>query len=259
MKITILYDDNKLDNNLEKDHGFSAFIEFKDHKILFDTGTKEKILIDNAKKLGINLEKVEHVILSHGHYDHTGGANYFIDRAKIYAHPKIFEDKYRDSEGKQYIGIPLQFKDKLKEKVIFNKEKKEILPNTFLSGQVNVKKKSGLYHKTRQGYTNDWMDDEQFLTIETQKGLIIITGCSHKGLNNIINHILANFQKPIYTIIGGLHLKDASTSEIAKNAKYLTNFTKEVYYCHCTGEKASKIIEKAINGQKVYAGSIINL
>lgn len=259
MKITILYDDHKINDALISHHGFSACIEYNEQNILFDTGQDESTLLHNAKKLGIDLDKVTHILLSHGHYDHTGGAHYFTGKAKIFAQEGIFGEKYREKEGSTYIGIPLRFKERLREFVVFNNEMTEILPDVYLSGKLTAREKTGLYHKTRKGITNDYMDDEQFLIIKTQKGAVIITGCSHKGIINIVTYVLTKVKMPIHAIVGGLHLYNVERKKIAETANYLRNLTNQLYYCHCTGKNAEEILNRALNAEKLGVGSIITL
>lgn len=167
MKITIIYDNEVWKEGLKSDWGFSCLIEAYGKKILFDTGANGSILLDNMEKLGIDPSIVEEVIISHAHFDHTGGLSSFLNV---------------NNNVRIYVPVSLRGIRNAKE-VIAVSEPIKIHENIFLTGEL-------------QGI-------EQSLIIKTNKGLVIIAGCSHPGVSNILKAAL-QFGKP-YAIIGGLH------------------------------------------------------
>ena len=166
MKITIIYDNKVAKEGLKSDWGFSCLIETYDKKILFDTGAKGSILLGNMKKLGIDPLKIEEVFISHAHYDHTGGLSDFlkINPVKVYIPISCKEP----SEAKEVIKV---------------KEPFEISENIFSTGELN--------------------NIEQSLVIKTKQNLVIIAGCSHPGVKNILM-AASKFGDPT-VLIGGLH------------------------------------------------------
>ncbi len=166
MKITIVYDNKAYKGNFKADWGFSCLIEAWGKRILFDTGADGKILLDNMRKLDIDPVAIDEVFLSHEHWDHTGGLSDFleINLAKIYI-PMSCRSLYMTGE------------------VIKVKEPLEIHKNIFSTGELK--------------------NIEQSLILKTEEGLVVVVGCSHPGLDVILN-AAAQFGKPI-AIIGGLH------------------------------------------------------
>jgi 7,8-dihydropterin-6-yl-methyl-4-(beta-D-ribofuranosyl)aminobenzene 5'-phosphate synthase len=167
MKVTIVYDNDVSKEGLEADWGFSCLLESeKMPKILFDTGTKGKMLLSNMKKLDIDPNSVQEVFISHAHFDHTGGLTEFLrvnKKAKIY--------------------VPPSFAGPAESGVIAISEPTKIHENVFSTGELG-----GI---------------EQSMAVKTDKGLIVIAGCSHPGVGNILR-AAAQFGR-VYALIGGLH------------------------------------------------------
>ena len=167
MKITIIYDNEVWKEGLKSDWGFSCIIEVYDKKIFFDTGVNGSTFLYNMRKLGIDPVIVEEVIISHAHFDHAGGLTSFLNV---------------NSNVKIYVPVSLRGVRSAKE-VVFVSGPIKIHKNIFLTGEL-------------QGI-------EQSLIITTDKGLVLIVGCSHPGIKNILRATL-QFGK-LYAIIGGLH------------------------------------------------------
>ena len=167
MKATIIYDNTAFRKDLQADWGFSALIEVKGKRILFDTGGSGSILLSNMRKLEIVPQEIDEVFISHAHFDHTGGLSAFLDQ---------------------------------------NNEVKVWVPPSF-RGVKNVKEviEIGNSMKLYEGIysTGELENIEQFLCMETQKGIVIIAGCSHPRMKHIIS-AASEFGK-VYGIIGGLH------------------------------------------------------
>ena len=249
MKITILNENNsRIDNYLLAEPAFSALIECKNKKILFDLGYSD-VFIKNAKSMNINLNDITDIVISHGHNDHTGGFLYYKPKnnnINIIAHPNIF-DKKTDEIGNNY-GCPLTLKQ-LKQHYNLN-----------LTGKPLYLTKNLLFlGKIENNYSDD-IDDSALVYIMNDK-LFIITGCSHSGIINIVNYAkkVTKINK-IYGILGGFHLIDKSDEDIKNVSKFLKNENIELLApCHCC-DLRSKILLSELNIIKeVCVGDIFEL
>ncbi|MCD6547361.1 MAG: MBL fold metallo-hydrolase [Nanoarchaeota archaeon] len=167
MKVTIIYDNTAFKKDLQADWGFSALVEVKKRKILFDTGANGKILISNMQKLKLNPEEIEDVFISHLHWDHIGGLSSFLQ----------LNNKVR-------LWVPSYLPEA--------KDAREV---------IEVKKPTKLYEGVYS--TGELEGIEQSLCVKTKKGIIIIVGCSHPRMEHILN-VASKFGE-VYGIIGGLH------------------------------------------------------
>ena len=247
MKITVLVENNtRIDNYLLAEPALSLLIEHKDRKILFDTGYSD-IFIQNATTLGIDLGCITDIVLSHGHNDHTGGLNFFsitTSNIKLTAHPNIF-DKKIEKDGTFY-GCPVS-KEKLEAQFKLNLTKVPyyITEDLLFLGEI-------------ENNISEDIDDSALVYI-TQKGLFIITGCSHSGVINIINYAkkVTGIDK-ILGILGGFHLIDKKEAEIEKISDF---FKKErIEYlapCHCCDLKSKIILVQNNDIQDICTGDII--
>lgn len=271
MKITTIIENSLGDKDeLYNEHGLSFFIETPKRNILFDTG-KTGSFIENAKALQVDLKKVDYLLLSHAHYDHCGGVRRFLDTFNV--HPKMYvgekffvnSDKYHYSDGKQkldftsgsseyrYIGIDFDesfIKNKKIDIEYVNNDMLEISEDVYVF--TNFEKKydfeiSNPNMKVKRGeeYIIDPFDDEIVLAVNTKKGLLILLGCSHPGILNIVDAIAKRTGKKIYGVIGGTHLVEANEQRINKTIEYLKKMNVEIIgVSHCTGEKATKMFEQ---------------
>jgi 7,8-dihydropterin-6-yl-methyl-4-(beta-D-ribofuranosyl)aminobenzene 5'-phosphate synthase len=174
MKITIIYDNTLYQQDLRSDWGFACFVEAENApKILFDTGANGRILLSNMKKLGIDPASIETVFISHSHYDHTGGLSSFLN-------------ENRDVD----VYVPNSFRGvRGARNVIYVSEPMEIHGNIFSTGEL-----SGI---------------EQSMIVKTKKGIVVIDGCSHPGVESILE--AAEKHGNVHALIGGLHGFDAFT------------------------------------------------
>ena len=233
------------------EHGWSVFLETEYGNYLFDTGAG-KTVINNAQQFGKNLSSIKGIILSHHHFDHTGGLLSVLEhtgKVKVYAHPELFKISYSVRNGvERYIGIPHR-RELLESKgaeFIFNTGFTEIAPGVMFTGEVPRKTSfekgdPDLKLKCENGYIQDTVIDDQTLIVNTSKGLVIILGCSHAGIINTINYVLEKTgQKHIYTIFGGTHLGPADEETKAKSLAALKEFNIEkIGTSHCTGLETS--------------------
>jgi 7,8-dihydropterin-6-yl-methyl-4-(beta-D-ribofuranosyl)aminobenzene 5'-phosphate synthase len=235
-KVTILCENCVFGNiGAIAEHGWAVFIETDQGNFLFDTG-QGKSIVNNAQYFNKDLSTIKGIIISHHHIDHTGGLlNVLeqIDKVKVYSHPDLFKNSYVIDEEKQInIGIP--FRREILEsrgaQFKFSNSFREIAPDLMLSGEIPrltefEKSSKRFLLKIKEGYTQDLISDDQTLIVNTEKGLIIILGCSHSGMINIINHIIDKTgQNHIRTIIGGTHLGPASEETKEKTVQALKKF-----------------------------------
>ncbi|MDD4997966.1 MAG: MBL fold metallo-hydrolase [Syntrophales bacterium] len=233
------------------EHGLSIFLETDNGNYLLDTGAG-KTIINNALVLQIDLKTIKAVILSHNHYDHTGGMVPVLDlrgTVDVYAHPDLFKETYSIRGGKtRYIGVPypptlLEAKGA---KFSFSRDFRQIAPGMWLTGEVPRKtdfEKGDIDLMLKSGteYVKDDILDDQSVVFETEKGLFVVLGCCHSGIINTLNYILEKLgRRRIHAVIGGTHLGPVSDEQREKSIAALKAFDIErLGVSHCTGQKTA--------------------
>lgn len=241
------------------EHGFAALIEPVDgESLLFDTG-QGLTLLHNARRMSKDLKKVNQVILSHGHYDHTGGLMPLLAECgakHVYGHPEVFKQRYRVKDtGECYpIGVPQSRTELETAGAFFNlsKEFRSIAPGVYLTGEVPrvtdfETGDQGLYCDCT-GQELDTTPDDQSLILETKKGLVFVLGCCHAGLVNTIEHVAyITGRRDIYAVIGGTHLGFCSQEQISKSVAALKSYgVKKLAASHCTGFAAAARLSREL-------------
>ena len=233
MKITALMENTASRSDIFSEHGLSLYIEAAEHKILFDMGQTE-LFYKNAITLGIDISLVDIAILSHGHYDPGGGLKKFLEvnkNAKVYISPLAFHPYY-NGKGK-YIGLDVSLKDE--SRLIYVENEKIIDTSLSVFTKNHMERPNfigyfGLTKKIGDEYVPDEFEHEQYLLIEEKGKRILISGCSHKGIIDIVNW----FKPDI--LVGGFHIsKISDTRELDKIAAALSLHSTKYYTCHCTG------------------------
>ena len=191
------------------EHGFSAFIETDEGNYLFDTGNGHSV-VPNSLVLNKDLKSIKKIFLSHGHYDHTGGLPEVLKlkgEVDVRAHPHVFLDriavlKENEKETKRFVGIPYKkgYLESLGANFIFNTDFVEVEKGIFLTGEVPrktffEKPDPRLFSEIDGKTTQDIFLDDQSLILDTEKGLVVILGCAHSGMINILNHIIGQNKK----------------------------------------------------------------
>lgn len=240
MKIITLIENLVTAPELTAEHGLSLYIDTGTKKLLFDTG-QSGLFIQNAEKLGIDISEIDSLILSHGHYDHTGGLYPFLDKnkkAKVFAKKEIFTPKYNGKT--RFIGT-LPDKEKLADRLVFVETITEIAPDVFIMPTIELHHEidtnfTRLYKKEGNSFSDDTFDDELFLVIRQNQHINIITACSHCGITNICTTAADYFKLPIHLILGGFHMKDCGIGQYVHITHYLQKMQpKLIGACHCTG------------------------
>ena len=258
LKITTLIENHPSDNhNLAYEHGLSLYIEIDNLKILFDTG-QTGTFVKNAQTLNCPLDDLDYVIISHGHYDHSGGFKtlmpFLNSKTKLIIGNEFFNLKYKklDDNGYKFNGNGFTEKDLLNNDIKYLKIKDDIYHlNEHIDIYKNFKQANDFEiipakFKINQddNYINDTFPDEIALGIKTNQGLIVIVGCSHRGIVNILESVKEQTSLPIIGIIGGTHLVEADEDRIARTLNYLDTLPLQFIACsHCTGEAINDIKE----------------
>ena len=265
-RITILVD-NKANEGLVAEHGFSVWIEAAGRRLLFDTG-QGPALAANAGKLGVALHAADTLVLSHGHYDHTGGVSLVIDSAPaahVYCHPAVTTPRYAIRNGAaRPIGMPESARSALEwvppERLHWTTRPIEVAPGIGLTGPIPrlraYEDVGGPFFVDGEGKHSDPIDDDLALWIRTDTGLVVVAGCSHAGVINTLKYAqrLSGTSR-IHVVLGGFHLGEASETRVARTMGALTALGPDLIVpCHCTGELAVEKLRQTF-GERVQVGS----
>ncbi len=232
MKIKIIYDNCKSDENFKEGWGFSCLVDLGSRKILFDTGADSAAFFSNLHKLGIPCNEITDVVCSHNHADHVAGFKDILGKLK--AGSRVF--------------LPKKFPSKK-------------LPSTLQIEIINDFKEigSGIYSLVLKGGLFFY---EQALLVETQKGLMVITGCAHPGIVRILQEAHKRLKQPIHLVLGGFHLfrnRQSQIDEIVNQFKALN--VQIAAPCHCSGSQAIETFKQAFQDRfyKIGTGTVLTI
>lgn len=243
--------DNRAADGLVAEHGFSLWIETGARVILFDTGNRDAFL-PNLKTLGLDLSRVTDLVLSHGHYDHSGGIEAVVEAASdltVYLHQAAMQPRYSSGEsGTKPVRMSadaMQALGRLKEtSITWLTHPVRITDQIGVSGPIprvtDFEDTGGSFFFDPWGTRPDPIDDDNAVWFHTKRGLVICVGCSHAGIVNTLSHIVdVSGETRIHTVLGGLHLLNASPERLEKSVHALNGFNlQRLVACHCTGDAA---------------------
>ncbi|MGC9455189.1 MAG: MBL fold metallo-hydrolase [Phycisphaerae bacterium] len=261
IKVTVLVENTAGGRGLLGEHGLSFWIELGDKRVLFDTG-QGHVLLNNARRLGIRLDQVDAIALSHGHYDHTGGLSDALRNARattVYTHPAAFEPKYsRNADGTtRDVGIPDMDEEMIRDmaELVMVEKPTELCPGLWLTGPIprvnDYEDTGGAFFSDRSCTQPDELVDDQAVFFETAAGTVVILGCAHAGVVNTLCHVRAlTNDRPIHTVMGGMHLLNARPERMDKTVAELRRLdVKRLLPCHCTGMAAIARLWKEFPGR----------
>ncbi len=270
-RIAVLLENTAQGPDILAEHGLAYWIECDGHNVLFDTG-QGHVLANNAYRLHIPLHEADAIVLSHGHYDHTGGLAEALSTnrlATVYAHPAAFAPKYaRRSDGSaREIGIPHDAEraaERLRNRLVYTDRPTPITDRLTLTGPVprrtDFEDTGGPFFLDRACTRPDPLDDDQSVFLDMVEGTVVLLGCAHAGVINTLQYIRQlTGDRPIRAVIGGMHLGEASPERIRRTIAELRRLgVKQLAPGHCTGMPAAAMLWTAFPDMCVtcHAGSV---
>ena len=282
MKITTLVENTGWEGNkdLQTEKGLSLHISYGDRQILSDTGINGAFA-QNAKRLGIELQDVDFAVISHHHFDHGGGLAPFLkenSKARVYLRGKGVGEHYFRILGtiNKYVGLDKRVFVEYSNRLDFIDKSTEISPGVFILTRIvemypQPKGNKFLLDRKDNTWSFDTFEHELILVIREDEGLVVFTGCSHRGILNIVETVIRDFSGvPIKAVIGGFHLislpmfntMSASKSEVESIGQAMLKYPIEkIYTGHCTGQKAYRILKQVMGERLAYisTGSSIEI
>jgi 7,8-dihydropterin-6-yl-methyl-4-(beta-D-ribofuranosyl)aminobenzene 5'-phosphate synthase len=264
LKVTVLVEDsvNVKKPNLIAKHGLSLLVETKlagvNSRLLMDVGPGPDIALRNADMIDMDMKKIDSIMLSHGHYDHTGALlavlKHIDHSIPIIAHPNVFNPKFSYKPALTTIGMQFDVPDirAVGGELLLTRDSIVFLNGVFSSGEIlrktSFEEVKGFWTVECNRFIKDNVIDEQALFINVrEKGLVILTGCAHAGIINTVRHAKrVTGINDVYAVIGGFHLGQADDVRIQKSIEELKKYDlKRIYPCHCTGKKAISQLSKS--------------
>jgi 7,8-dihydropterin-6-yl-methyl-4-(beta-D-ribofuranosyl)aminobenzene 5'-phosphate synthase len=272
MKITCVVDDRaSQDSALRAEHGASFAIEAEGRTVLFDTGQSSEVLLSNMARLGLRPEAIDALVLSHAHYDHTGGLAGLLDRVQgipLYAHPDLFTERFRRTDTSLKKVGPSSDRAELAGRVDLrlSAEPVEVIPGVWTSGEIGDRTEPegrSPTHSVRQGdgWIADPYRDDLSVVLEAADGLVLVCGCCHAGLLNTMAQVRSAFGRDPGVVVGGTHLRDLDAATLDHVAQELRQCgSPRLWLGHCTGERAFRALQEAF-GDRVslcQAGTVLD-
>ena len=252
IRITVLVENSVHRQGLVGEHGLCFHIQSGEHSLLFDTGQTDLAVI-NTETLRLPLHRVEAIVLSHGHYDHTGGVPAMLEvvpEARVYLHPAAFENKFSHNHAgpARKIGMSDCVAQAIRHHAggfIETTARTEIMEGVFATGEIpratTYEDTGGAFFLDAEGTRPDPLVDDQALVVDLGRSVVLLLGCAHSGVVNTLNHVWQlTGGKPVSAVIGGLHLGSASEGRIQQTIARLRAAQLEMLApAHCTSLPAT--------------------
>jgi 7,8-dihydropterin-6-yl-methyl-4-(beta-D-ribofuranosyl)aminobenzene 5'-phosphate synthase len=268
LRITVLADNCAQTPDLLAELGLSMLIEADGHRILFDTG-QGRVLRANAQALGVSLGNLDAIVLSHGHFDHTGGLAAILEEksaAPIFVHPSALDEKYAKSDQPPHrsIGLPEEARfalDTSRDRIIWTRSPTEVAPGVWCTGKIPrvlpFGEQPNRFFLDPDCTQPDPISDDQALFVRMQQGLVVAVGCAHAGVVNTLDYVAQLCgQDSIFAVIGGFHLGrvphevwEAVGDALAKRDVQV------IAPCHCTGAGAQAYLRGRFHSRVFDAGA----
>jgi 7,8-dihydropterin-6-yl-methyl-4-(beta-D-ribofuranosyl)aminobenzene 5'-phosphate synthase len=251
ISITVLVENSVHERGLKAEHGLAWHIQFGSHQVLFDTG-QTNLLVENARQLGISLDRLDAIVLSHGQYDHTGGLAAVVAASPcppVFLHPAAREPKFslQPDGTPRFIGLPEAshaFLMHHQAQIIETRTCTEVVKGLFITGEIPrrtpYENPGGRFFLDEHATQPDPLLDDQAVFFDTSAGVVVVLGCAHAGVINTLDYIQGlNPGRPFHAVLGGLHLLNASPERLAATVEALRQREIPLLVpAHCTGAAA---------------------
>lgn len=263
VRVQVLVENTARGQGVQSEHGLAYWIEADERRIVLDTGQGlANVLTNNAEIFAVDLAQADTIVLSHGHYDHTGALKTVLglaDRPSLYAHPVALEPKYAPGRNGavRSIGMSEENVDAVRaqtNEIVWTRECTEVAPGLFVTGEVprvtDFEETGGRFFLDPDLTVPDTLPDDQSLFFASSEGTVVLLGCAHSGIVNTLLHISEITDgTPIHAVIGGTHLGAASPYRMSRTVEALREWNIQLLApCHCTGLASTVALWQAFPG-----------
>jgi 7,8-dihydropterin-6-yl-methyl-4-(beta-D-ribofuranosyl)aminobenzene 5'-phosphate synthase len=252
LQITVLVENTVRGADLLGEHGLAFWIEADGRRLLFDTG-QGKVLRYNAQHLDVPLDTTETVVISHGHFDHTGGLEDVLSAAgqiDLCLHPAALQEKYHREKSPPHRSIGIAGFDeqalrKRTRRLVWTGEPAEVINGVHVTGGIprrnDFEDTGGAFYRDRSCSEPDPLPDDQALYVETPAGTVVVLGCAHAGVVNTLDYVAElTGRDRVYAVLGGMHLVRATPQRLERTVEALIRYgVQRVGTAHCTGMRAA--------------------
>ena len=274
LRITVLVDNTARTADMLAEHGLALWIEADGRRILFDTG-QGKVLRHNAERLGIPLDTAEMVVISHGHFDHTGGLRDVLHSGRqidLYVHPAALEKKYGREKAPPHrsigiVGFDEQTLRRQTQGLTWTRTPTKVMEGVRVTGEIprrnDFEDTGGPFYRDESCTEADPLLDDQALYIETPAGTVAVLGCAHAGVVNTLDYVAElTGRNRVYAVLGGMHLVRATPRRLEETIAALRRYgVQKVGTAHCTGMRAATYLWSQLPGEcfECSAGSVFTV